>query len=199
MLPTSSPGTSLLDAKSPMQCANKFLRQSEYGGHCRSCEQGLVSAHLARASGKPEGYMRRFQGRRSILFAFLACLAVPISSATDHKLLSLVPPDAQIVARISAPTSAGNTGNFVVITHNNGVDLSDFFALSGADGNRSIHELIFVAAANTVGQLSEHSLLASGNFDRERIYRSAVDNGSATTRYLGVSVLVVAPFARERG
>src|SRR5271170_3892637 len=164
MLPTSSPGTSLLDAKSPMQCANKFLRQSEYGGHCRSCEQGLVSAHLARASGKPEGYMRRFQGRRSILFAFLACLAVPISSAADHKLLSLISPGAQIVASICAPSSPSSTDNFVLMTHNSGIDLNDFYALSGVDSTRVIHELIFVAAANTVGQLSEHSLLASGNF-----------------------------------
>jgi hypothetical protein len=141
--------------------------------------------------------MRRFPGGRSILFAFLVCIAVPISSATDYQLLSLVPPDAQIVARISATTSASNTNNFLLITHNNGVDLSDFHALSEADGNRSIHEVIF-AAAESAGQLNEHSLLASGNFDRERIYKSAVDNGSTMTRYRGVPVLVVEPFARER-
>lgn len=140
--------------------------------------------------------MRRFSGRRSILFAFLVCLAVPISSATDHQLLSLVPPAAQIVARISATTSAGNTDNFVVITHNNRIDLSDFYALSGADSNRSIHEVIF-APADSAGHLNEHSLLASGNFDRERIYKSAVDNGSTTTRYRGVPVLLVEPFARK--
>jgi hypothetical protein len=88
--------------------------------------------------------------------------------------------------------------NFVVITHNNGVDLEDFFALSGADSTRSTHEVIFAAAENG-GQLSNHSLLASGNFNRERIYRSAVDNGSSTTHYRDISVLVVQPFVRERG
>jgi hypothetical protein len=142
--------------------------------------------------------MRRFSGRRSISFAFLVCLAVPISSATDHRLLSLVPPAAQVVARISATTSAANTDNFVVITHNNRIDLSDFHALSGADSNRSIHEVIF-AAADSAGQLNEHSLLASGRFDRERIYKSAVDNGSIAIRYRGVPVLVVEPFARKHG
>jgi hypothetical protein len=55
-----------------------------------------------------------------------------------------------------------------------------------------------VAAADSTGQLSEHSLLASGNFDGDRIYRSAMDSGSSTTGYRGVSVLVVQPFARER-
>ena len=76
--------------------------------------RGPVSAHQVQASGKPEGYMRQFPGGSSILFAFLVCLAVPISSATDHELLSLVPPDAQIVARISAATSASSTNNFLL-------------------------------------------------------------------------------------
>jgi hypothetical protein len=88
-------------------------------------------------------------------------------------------------------------GQFRRFSHYNGVDLGDFFALSGADSTRSVQEVIFVAAADSTGQLNEHSLLASGNFDRDRIYRSAVDSGSSTTRYRGVSVLVVQPFARE--
>jgi hypothetical protein len=143
--------------------------------------------------------MRRFPGRRSILLAFLACLAVRGSSAADLKLLSLVSPGAQIVARIGAPSSPSSTDNFVLMTHNSGIDLKDFYALTGADSTLVIHELIFVAAADTAGQLSEHSLLAGANFDRERIYRSAVDNGSAATRYRGVPVLVIKPFAREHG
>jgi hypothetical protein len=89
--------------------------------------------------------------------------------------------------------------NFVIMTHDNGTDLSDFFALTGSDSNLSIHEVIFVAAADNTGQLNEHSLLASGNFDRERIYRSALDNGASVTHYKGVRVLVVQPFAREHG
>ena len=84
------------------------------------------------------------------------------------------------------------------MTHDNSIDLNDFFALAGADSNLSIHEVIFVAVADNAGKLSEHSLLASGNFDRGRIYRSGLDNGASLTRYRGTSVLVVQPFARER-
>ena len=144
--------------------------------------------------------MRRFSVSKRVLLALLPCLSVFICSAAsvDQKLLSLIPPAAQIVARISAPTNSSDTSNFLIITHNNRLDLGDFFALSGVDSTRSIHQVIFAAAENA-GQLSEHSLLASGNFDRERIYRSAVDNGSSTTHYRGVFVLVVQPFARERG
>jgi hypothetical protein len=143
--------------------------------------------------------MRRFPGRRSILFVFLACLAAPINLAADRKLLSLVSPGAQIVARIGAPSSPSSTDTFVLVTHNSGIDLNDFYALSGVDSTRVIHELIFVAAADTAGPLNEHSLLASGNFDGDHICRAAVDNGASLTRYRGVSVLIVQPFARERG
>jgi hypothetical protein len=143
--------------------------------------------------------MRRFSGSRRVLLALLPCLPVFICSAAsvDQKLLSLIPPAGQIVARIGAPSSPSSTDNFVLVTHNCGIDLNDFYALSGVDSTRVIHELIFVAAADTAGPLSEHSLLASGNFDRDRIYRSAVDNGSSTAHYRGISVLVVQPFARE--
>ena len=68
--------------------------------------------------------MRRFPRGRSILIAFLTCLAVPISSEADHKLLSLVSPGAQVVARISAPSSP-NSEQF---RH---YDANDFYALSG--------------------------------------------------------------------
>jgi hypothetical protein len=143
--------------------------------------------------------MRRSSGSRRVLLALLPCLSVLICSAApvDQKLLSLIPPAAQIVARISAPTNASDTSNFLIITHNNRRDLGDFFALSGADSTRSIHEVILAAAENA-GQLSEHSLLASGNFDRERIYRSAMDNGSSIAHYRALSVLVVQAFVRER-
>jgi hypothetical protein len=124
--------------------------------------------------------MQRISGSKRVLLSLLSCLSVLICSAApvDHKLLSLVSPGAQVVARIRAPSTPSNMGNFVVISHYNGVDLGDFFALSGADSTRSVQEVIFVAALDSTGQLNEHSLLASGNFDRDRIYRSAVDSGS---------------------
>ena len=143
--------------------------------------------------------MRRFPLSRFILCALLACLTIPVSSAAsvDAKLLSLVPPGAQGVARIGAPSGRGTRSNFVVMTRESGIDLNDFFALAGAVGNLSIREAIFVAITEVTGDLREHSLLAGGNFDRERIYRSAVDGGARVIRYRGLPVLVIQPFARE--
>jgi hypothetical protein len=37
------------------------------------------------------------------------------------------------------------------MTHNNTVDLEDFYALTGADSSRTIHQIIFVAVADSRG------------------------------------------------
>jgi hypothetical protein len=117
----------------------------------------------------------------------------------DPRLLPLVSPGAQIVAGISAPSMQGQLDSFLLITRNNSVDLRDFFALSGVDDARIIHQIIMVAASDSRGSLEEHSLLASGHFDRARVFKAAVENGAARSEYRGMQVLVLQPFERERG
>jgi hypothetical protein len=145
--------------------------------------------------------MRRLSGNKPLLMVLFSFFAVAISSAVspDPRLLPLVPPGAQIVAGMSAPSGKGQPDSFLLITHNNTVDLDDFFALSGVDDSRTIHQIIFVAAADRTGNLGEHSLLVSGHFDQSRIFRSAVDGGASIDAYRGTSVLAVKPFAREPG
>jgi hypothetical protein len=118
------------------------------------------------------------------------------AATVDAKLLSLVPPGAQVVAGMSVHPD--RTSSFILITHNNGVDLDDFYALSGADSSHVIQQVIFVAALDVTGRPAEHSLLVSGHFDPARIFRAAMDNGASATNYAGIRVLVVQPFARER-
>jgi hypothetical protein len=141
--------------------------------------------------------MRRFPFR-FILFGLIAWFMIPISRAAtvDAKLLSLVPPGAQVVAGMRVQLD--RTSSFILVTHNNGVDLDDFYALSGADSSHVIQQVIFVAALDVTGRPAEHSLLVSGHFDPGRIYRAAMDNGASATNYAGIRVLVVQPFARER-
>jgi hypothetical protein len=144
--------------------------------------------------------MRQLQGSKYILFALLACMAVTISSAAiaDQELLSLVPPGAQGVTRIGSPNPSALVGHFVLTSRNNGIDYNDFLALTGADGTLVVHELIYVVSADSSGILNEHSLLASGSFNRDRIYKVALSGGASVTRYRGLPILVVQPFARER-
>src|SRR5215469_2875598 len=81
------------------------------------------------------GDMTRLHAQRTLPILFLPFILVAASAAAspDLRLLSLVPPGAQLVAGISASTIQGQPHNFVLLTPINWVDLQDFFALTGAD------------------------------------------------------------------
>jgi hypothetical protein len=130
-----------------------------------------------------------------VLFGFFE--VAPASAVTPNsRLLSLVPPAAAVVAGMHAPSSGSQPKDFLLITHNNSIDLDDFIALTGVDPSRVIEQVIMVAAEDGRGGLTEHSLLASGHFDHALIRRSA--SGASVTHYREIPVLVVQPFARER-
>ena len=103
--------------------------------------------------------------------ALLLFSVAPLNSAAppDLKLIALIPPRAQVMSGISAMPHEQQPDYFVLLTHNNAVDLQDLLALCGADRSRTIRQVVFVAIADRDGELREHSLLASGHFDRERI------------------------------
>ena len=106
--------------------------------------------------------MTRFPAHRRLPILSFPFILVGIATASpDPRLLSLVPPGAQLVAGIIAPPTQGQPDNFVLMTHNNTVDLEDFYALTGADDSRTIHQIVFVAMTDNSGQLTEHSLLVS--------------------------------------
>lgn len=142
--------------------------------------------------------MRQLPG---ILFVFFLFFTVSFGQAlsSDPRLLSLVPPSALIVAGMDSPPPKGLPGSFVLMTQSNRMDLNDVLALTGADSTVSIHHAVFVAKNDIGGYLNEHSLLMSGHFDQTRIYKSAVEGGARLIQYHGLPVLVIQPFARERG
>lgn len=133
-----------------------------------------------------------------VLMTSFMPVAVGFAKGRDHNLLTLVPPGSQLVAGMSAPATPGQPDSYLLLTHNNRVDLEDFLALTGVDSSRVIHQVIFVAGGPTV-DLSEHSLLASGYFNYSSIWKAAVANGAATIEWNGLLVVAVAPFAREQG
>jgi hypothetical protein len=145
--------------------------------------------------------MRRFRFGEVVLAVLFPFFTIAPTSAVmpDAKLLSLVPPKAQSVAGMIAPRRSTEPSSFLLITHNNLTDLNDFMALSGADDSRVIEQVIMVASDGG-GALAEHSLLASGHFDQGLLYRSAYGSGAGAneTRYRGIPVLAMQPFARER-
>lgn len=144
--------------------------------------------------------------RRSFLTTILAIVIFSTFAALsawavspDLKLLSLVPPHAEILSGIKPSPSKEQADRFLLATIQNKIDMDDLAALAGVDSSRSIHEILLEAARDHSGKLKEHSLLVSGRFDQARIFRSAVSNGATVTKYRGLDVLVVEPFLRERG
>lgn len=146
--------------------------------------------------------MRQLELIRAVLTCALFFLtASQLRAVTPNlKLVSLVPPTAQMMAGMNAPPHSGQPSSFLLITHSNTIDLNDFIALSGVDDSHFIDQLIMIASEGKEGALTEHSLLAIGRFDQSRIYRSAYTSGGANAiEYRGIPVLAVQPFARERG
>lgn len=131
----------------------------------------------------------------SLFSLFHAAAACALSS--DPRLLQLVPPESQVIAGMLSPSTSGQLSSLLLVTRRNELDHKDFFALTGGDPSRSIHEVVFVAASGR-GVLSEHSLLVSGHFNRDAIFRLAGEGTATADKYRGVPILAVAPFARER-
>lgn len=118
---------------------------------------------------------------------------------SDPRLLQLVPPESRMVAGVLTPSIRGQLSGFLLVTRNNEIDHKDFLALTGGDPSLRIHEIVFLAAGGPDGELIEHSLLVSGHFDRDSIFRLASDGGATRQSYRGIAVLAVQPFAREAG
>ena len=145
--------------------------------------------------------MRQLHLSNALLIALFPFLAVTITSAVtpDPRLLSLVPPGAQVVAGMSAPSVPNRPASYLLVTPNNRTDFLDFISLSGIDDSRIYNQIILVAAADERGILTEHSLLASGHFDQARIFKAAVQNGASISEFKGIPVLVLQPLERNRG
>ena len=134
----------------------------------------------------------------AVLKLFVA-VSVAKAGQTDQRLLQLVPPGANVVAAMNAPAHAGQPGAFLLLTHNNSVDFADFLALTGVDDSRRIQQVIYVSGGSGPTDPAEHSLLVRGQFDERRIFKAALENGASRREWRGLPVLLVTPFAREKG
>jgi hypothetical protein len=143
--------------------------------------------------------MHRIAKSILLLLFLVDAVVAAYSLSSDIRLIQMVPPESQVIASMLNPTLDGQPRSFLLITINNKIDLEDFFAVTGADASRLIHQVVFVASAVGDGALSEHSLLVSGHFNRDAIYRFAESGSARTESYRGHAVLIVPPLVRELG
>ena len=124
-----------------------------------------------------------------------ATLAVAIAGtltarAADSQLLSLVMPDAKVLAGVNVEQAKTTPFGQYVLSQMQSQDqeMQKLTALTGFDPTRDVHELL--VASNSTGA-NDHSglFLARGNFDAGRIAAAATAGGGITETYGGATIL----------
>jgi hypothetical protein len=120
----------------------------------------------------------------TLLTAFSGAL-----SAADPQLLSLVMPDAKVLAGVNVEQAKGTQfGQFVLNqlqTHD--AQMQQLVALTGFDPRRDVSELL--VASDGVAGSKTGLALARGNFDIAKITAAATVAGAATEVYNGFTIL----------
>ncbi len=121
----------------------------------------------------------------TLLFALAACSAF----AADSGLLSLLSPDAKVVAGIHVDRStASQFGQFVLKQmQREDADFNKFVLSTGFDPRRDLTEVI-VSSAN-VQQKGHGLVLARGTFDIAKLTAQAKLSGGSITNYKDVQVI----------
>jgi hypothetical protein len=150
-----------------------------------------------------------FRGRRSMskhrkLWKLLLLFMVAVSGESslalspDPQLLSMVPPNVRVMAGVFPPNQSKSNNILLFINTENVIDLNDFLAVFGVDEARRWHQVMILGEEGDAGKLTEHSVLASGQFNSGLIFNSAIRNGATTSLYRGIAVLVLQPLPGTR-
>src|ERR1022692_4424982 len=122
------------------------------------------------------------------LFATMA--GVLTARAADSQMLSLVMPDAKVIAGVNVDSAKSSTFGIYLIAQiqANAAALQQLVTLTGFDPTRDLHELL--AATNAVDAGAQTGLaLARGNFDVAKITALSTLSGASTETYSGVTII----------
>jgi len=132
----------------------------------------------------------------------LAMTAVLPAKAADPQLLSLVMPDAKVLAGVNVDQAKTSPfGQYVLSqmqTQNQ--EMQKLEALTGFDPTRDVHELLVASNVANGGALTPMGpvappneqtglFLARGNFDSGKIAAAATADGGTTESYKGVTII----------
>jgi hypothetical protein len=122
---------------------------------------------------------------------FTAFAGVITASAADSQLLSMVMPDAKVLAGVNVQSAKASPFGMYVLTQmeSNNTELQQLIALTGFDPTRDVVEVL-AATDSTQGHTSPKGLvLARGTFNIETITAAATAKGAATETYNGVPII----------
>jgi hypothetical protein len=111
-------------------------------------------------------------------------------AAADPSLLSLVMPDAKVIAGARVDQAKNSPFGMYVLTHLqlDDADFLKFVAATGFDPRRDVREVL--VASNSVQYDPSHWLvLVKGSFNPERIEGAAQANGGTVSKHQGINIL----------
>lgn len=110
--------------------------------------------------------------------------------AADASLLSLVMPDAKVIAGLHVDKAKGSPFGMYVLSHMqlDDPDFVKFIAATGFDPRRDVTDVV-VAANGLTYDPSHWLVLAKGTFQPGRIVEAAEANGGSVAKYRGVDIL----------
>jgi hypothetical protein len=122
---------------------------------------------------------------------FTAFAGVLTARAADSQLLSMVMPDAKVVAGVNVDSAKASPFGLYVLTQmqSNNTGLQQLIALTGFDPTRDVHELLAATDATPGSKTPTGLVLARGNFDPATITALATSKGAATEPYGGVTII----------
>ena len=119
-----------------------------------------------------------------------AALVQSVALAADPTLLSLVMPDAKVIAGARVDHARNSPFGVYVLTHLqlDDPDFLKFMTATGFDPRRDVREVL--VASNSLQYDPSHWLvLAKGAFNPERIEGVAQANGGMVTKHQGINIL----------
>src|SRR5262245_49300492 len=111
------------------------------------------------------------------------------ASAADPQLLSLVMPDAKVLAGVNVEQAKGTQFGQYILNQiqSHDAEMQKLIAATGFDPRRDVREVL--VASNGSAQSQTGLALARGNFDVAKITATATAHGVSTESYSGVTIL----------
>jgi len=122
---------------------------------------------------------------------FAAFAGVLTARAADSQLLSLVMPDARLLAGVNVDQAKASPFGLYVLTQMQSANsgMQALVALTGFDPTRDVHELLAASNGTPGAQTPIGLALARGNFEPATIVALAISKGAATEVYKGVTII----------
>ena len=125
-------------------------------------------------------------------FAFIAVAALPaLGLAADSSLLSLMMPDAKVIAGMQVESTKNSPFGRYLLTHFQPSDPSfqDFVSQTGFDPRRDVTEVVMASNWQNKTPASRWLVAAKGSFDLAKITQAVQAHGGTIQSFQGVNIL----------